>query len=35
MNDENLGFGKKINQGKKMFVKPILDRGNFLRRERK
>jgi ribosome biogenesis protein Nip4 len=35
MADENLGLGKKIHQGKKMFVKPILDRGNFLRRERK
>jgi ribosome biogenesis protein Nip4 len=32
--DENLGFGKKIRNGKKMFVKDILDRGNFLRRER-
>jgi len=33
--DENLGFGKKVKQGKTYFVKPILDRGNFLRRERK
>lgn len=33
--DENLGFGKKVKQGKTYFVKPILDRGNFLRRERR
>lgn len=35
MRDENLGFGKKVKQGKTHFIKPILDRGNFLRRERR
>jgi ribosome biogenesis protein Nip4 len=33
--DENLGFGKKVDHGKNRFIKNILDRGNFLRRERR
>lgn len=33
--DENLGLGKKIRKGKSYFIKNILDRGDFLRRERK
>ncbi|MFA6072996.1 MAG: hypothetical protein WC758_02710 [Candidatus Woesearchaeota archaeon] len=32
--DENLGLGKKVRQKKTHFVKNIIDRGNFLRRER-
>ena len=32
--DENLGLGKKVKQKKQFFVKNIIDKGNFLRRER-
>jgi ribosome biogenesis protein Nip4 len=32
--DENLGFAKRVKDKKKFFLKNILDRGNFLRRER-
>ncbi len=33
--DENLGFGKKVKNKKSYFIKNILDRGDFLRRERR
>jgi ribosome biogenesis protein Nip4 len=33
--DENLGLGKKFRKGKTYFIKNIIDRGDFLRRERK
>jgi 60S ribosome subunit biogenesis protein NIP7 len=33
-NDENLGYGKLVRRGD-VFVKNILDRGDFLRRERR
>lgn len=33
--DENLGLGKKVRKGKSYFIKNILDRGDFLRRERR
>ncbi len=31
--DENLGYGRLYQKGKDLFVKNILDRGDFLRRE--
>ena len=33
--DENLGLGKKVRKGKSYFIKNVLDRGDFLRRERR
>lgn len=32
--NENLGLGKKTWKGKKLIIKNIMDRGDFLRRER-
>ncbi|MGV8161821.1 MAG: hypothetical protein ACP5N2_00635 [Candidatus Nanoarchaeia archaeon] len=32
--DENLGLGKKVKREGKPFIKNIIDRGDFLRRER-
>lgn len=32
--DENLGLGKKDRKGKKIIIKNLKDRGDFLRRER-
>ncbi|MGV8169629.1 MAG: hypothetical protein ACP5N3_06260 [Candidatus Nanoarchaeia archaeon] len=32
--DENLGLGKKMKRNNQSFIKNILDRGDFLRRER-
>ena len=32
--DENLGLGKKIVRGKSVTIKNIIDRGDFLRREK-
>lgn len=32
--DENLGLGRKIKKGRQTLIKNVLDRGDFLRRER-
>jgi ribosome biogenesis protein Nip4 len=33
--DENIGLGRKVTHSGKSFIKNIIDRGDFLRRERK